>query len=392
MPKTLALILAAGQSARAGGDTPKQYRPIAGQTVLRHGLRTFLAHPGIDACCVVINPADRNLYDAAVARLPLLAPVDGGETRQDSARRGLESLAGESFDRVLVHDAARPFAGTGIIDAVIDALAQHRGVVPVLPVTDTLKRIGNPSNGDVGGNTVLETVDRSSLVQVQTPQGFDYEILLATHRRHAGANYSDDAALLEAEGIPVAAVPGGWENLKLTHAEDFVRAERRHFGAMAVRCSTGFDVHRFGSGDSVTLCGVAIPCDAALIGHSDADVALHALADAIFGAIGAGDIGQHFPPGDERWKDAPSSQFVAHALSLVAEHGGFIEHVDLSIIGEQPKITPHREKMVAALSELLEIPAANIGLKATTTEGLGFTGRGEGLAAQAIVTLRTPRA
>lgn len=381
--ETAALIVAAGRGSRSGLPLPKQYAILGGQPVLRRTAMAFLDHPEIDAVRVVIHPEDRSLCAAALDGLAVLDPVPGGAERADSVRLGLESLEALNPGKILIHDAARPFPGTGTIRAVLDALDRASAAVPVLPVTDTLRR---GADGFSRG-----TVPRDGLYRAQTPQGFRFAAILAAHRAASGPSPTDDAALAEAAGLDVALVPGSEDNLKITNPEDLARAERI-LGARldAVCVGHGFDVHRFGPGDHVMLCGVRVPHDFGLIGHSDADVGLHALTDALLGAIGMGDIGEHFPPSDARWRGAPSELFLAHAADLVARAGGRIDHVDVTLICERPKIGPHKPAMRARLSEILRLPETRVGVKATTTEGLGFTGRGEGLAAQATATVRLP--
>lgn len=376
----VALVVAGGRGSRFGGDLPKQYRLLAGKAVIRHALEAFAAHPAVDAILPVIHPDDGDLFAEAAAGLDLLPPAFGGATRQESVRLGLEALAGRAPDRVLIHDAARPFPGSGLISRVIEALDAVPGAIPALPVADTLKR---GESGQIAG-----TVDRSGLWRAQTPQGFRYKDILDLHRRFQGAELTDDAALCEQAGLAVALVPGSEENQKVTTQEDLIRAERaaRH----EIRCGTGFDVHAIVPGDGVTLCGVKIPGDFALKGHSDADVALHALTDAILGAIGAGDIGTHFPPSDSQWKGAPSDIFLRHAAKLVAERGGRILNVDLTIVCEKPKVGPHRPAMETRIAEILGIDAERVNVKGKTTEQLGFTGRGEGIAAQAAASVEFP--
>jgi 2-C-methyl-D-erythritol 4-phosphate cytidylyltransferase/2-C-methyl-D-erythritol 2,4-cyclodiphosphate synthase len=382
MAECIALVVAAGRGIRAGGTTPKQYRILDGRPVLRWSLERFQRHPRIGAVRVVIQPDDRALYDAAAAGLDLLPPVMGGPTRQDSVRLGLESLAAQPPSTVLIHDAARPFVDDALIDRVLDALASTPGAIPATPVADTIKR-------GVGG-LVGATVDRSDLWRAQTPQGFRFAEILDAHRAAAGAALSDDAAVAERAGLAVALVPGSEANTKLTTDEDLRRAALICEAQAETRIGTGYDVHRVGPGDHVWLCGVKVPHSHGLIGHSDADVALHALTDAILGAIGDGDIGQHFPPSDARWRGAASDQFLAHAASRVAARGGRVVHVDVTIICERPKIGPYRAAMAARLAEILGLDPSRCSVKATTTEGLGFTGRGEGIAAQAVATIRIP--
>ncbi|MCB9948766.1 MAG: bifunctional 2-C-methyl-D-erythritol 4-phosphate cytidylyltransferase/2-C-methyl-D-erythritol 2,4-cyclodiphosphate synthase [Rhodospirillaceae bacterium] len=382
------LIVAAGSGERFGPGLPKQYRTLGGIPILRRSIRAFLDHPGIAGIQVVINPAHRPHYDAAVGGLALPPPVAGGATRQQTTLNGLLALQASAPDLVLIHDAVRPLVDAATITRVIDALGRHRGAVAAVPVVDTLKRAAD--------GLVVGTVDRADLWHAQTPQGFRYADILAAHRAGAAAGLTDDAAVAEQAGIAVAVVLGHADNLKITTEADLDRAERMLGGSRPsparpalpdLRVGNGFDVHRFGPGDQVTLCGVSIPHDAGLLGHSDADVGLHALTDAILGAIGDGDIGQHFPPTDPRWRGADSTVFLAHAASLVAARGGHIAHVDVTLICERPKIGPHRLRMKARLAELLALPADRVSVKATTTEGLGFTGRREGIAAQATATI-----
>ncbi|KAA0683961.1 bifunctional 2-C-methyl-D-erythritol 4-phosphate cytidylyltransferase/2-C-methyl-D-erythritol 2,4-cyclodiphosphate synthase [Roseomonas genomospecies 6] len=383
MSSCIALIVAAGSGQRFGAEQPKQYLDLAGKPVLRHTVEAFLRHPKVSAVRVVINPAFRDLYDAAVAGLDLPEPVAGGASRQDSVRNGLEALADSAPDRVLIHDAARPLIDAATIDAVVAALDSHPAALAAVPVADTLKR------GEAG--LVTGTVDRSGLWRAQTPQGFRFPEILAAHRDAAGLELTDDAAVAERAGLPVALVPAREENFKVTTPDDLTRAARALDDALSdIRTGTGFDVHRFAEGDHVTLCGVRVPHSHALDGHSDADVGLHALTDAILGALCAGDIGSHFPPSDPQWRGADSALFLKHAAELVTARGGRIAHVDVTIICERPKVGPHREAMTARVAEILGMPADRVSVKATTTERLGFTGRGEGIAAQAVATVRLP--
>jgi 2-C-methyl-D-erythritol 4-phosphate cytidylyltransferase / 2-C-methyl-D-erythritol 2,4-cyclodiphosphate synthase len=384
MTNSIALIVAAGSGTRLGGEVPKQYLPLAGRAVLRHSVETFQRHPAIAGVRVVISAEHRALYDSAVTGLSILAPVAGGTSRQDSVRNGLESLADLRPDRVLIHDAARPFLTSEIVDRTLAALNDAPGAVVAVPVTDTLKR---GQDGRVAG-----TVDRSALWRAQTPQAFRYADILAAHRQAKGAAMTDDAAVAEAAGLPVKLVMGADDNFKITTADDLRRAERLvgGGGVQEFRTGTGYDVHRFTTGDGVTICGVRIAHEQSLEGHSDADVGLHALTDAILGTIGAGDLGSHFPPGDPQWRGADSAQFLAHAAGLVAAKGGRIAHVDLTLICERPKIAPHRAAMRARIAAILGLDEGRVSVKATTTEGLGFTGRREGIAAQAVATIALP--
>jgi 2-C-methyl-D-erythritol 4-phosphate cytidylyltransferase/2-C-methyl-D-erythritol 2,4-cyclodiphosphate synthase len=382
MTECVALIVAAGRGTRAGGALPKQYRALGGRPVLRWSLERFGSHPRIGAVRAVIHPDDRALYDEAAAGLDLLPPVHGGATRQESVRLGLESLETLRPKTVLIHDAARPFIDADTIARTIDALAESPGAIVAVPVADTIKR---GESGRVAG-----TVDRTGLWRAQTPQGFRFADILAAHRAAAGADLSDDAAVAERAGLAVALVQGSEMNTKLTSEDDLRRAALLAAAASETRVGTGFDVHAFGPGDHVWLCGVKVPHTQALVGHSDADVALHALTDAILGAIGAKDIGAHFPPSDPRWRGASSDQFLAHAVSLLAARGGSVVHADVTIICERPKVGPHRDAMIQRLAVILGTDPARCSVKATTTEGLGFTGRGEGIAAQAVATIRLP--
>ena len=378
MPRpTLALIVAAGRGHRAGGGLPKQYRRLGGVSVLRRTVELFLAHPRVDAVRVVIQTDDRALYDAAVAGFDLGVPIAGGATRQESVRLGLEAIEG---DLVLIHDAARPFIAHDVIDRVLDALERNDGAVPALAVTDSLRR---------GGTHIDAEVDRDGLFRVQTPQGFRLEAIRAAHRA-IRVEATDDAAVLRAAGGRVVLVEGDEGNMKLTTEGDFARAEARLTAAMTSRTGMGLDVHRFGPGDHVWLCGIAVPHSHGVIGHSDGDVGLHALTDALLGAIGDGDIGQHFPPTDAQWQGAASERFLAHAAERVTARGGRIDHVDITIIAERPKVGPHRDVMRQRIADILRLPVAAVSVKATTTETLGFTGRGEGIAAQAVATVRLP--
>lgn len=382
MSGCIALVVAAGRGSRCGGERPKQYQRLNGRPVLRHSLETFCGHPEVDAVRVVIHPADRALYDEAAAGLDLLAPVDGGAERQDSVRLGLESLQEAAPDVVLIHDAARPFADARLISRVIEALDRHAGAIPAVPVTDTLKR--------GSGGLIAGTVERAGLWRAQTPQGFRFSDLLAAHRRFAGVGLTDDAAVAEQAGLTVALVEGSEDNVKVTTPSDFRRAEIPVNGEF--RNGSGFDVHRFTAGDHVMLCGVAVAHEAGLAGHSDADVGLHALTDAVLGAIGDGDIGSHFPPTDPQWRGAASEIFLAHAGRLVAGRGGRIVNVDVTLICEAPRVGPHRQAMRDRIAAILGIDVGRVGVKGTTTEKLGFTGRREGIAAQAAATVWLPSA
>ncbi len=383
MGSTYALVLAAGRGARFGGDLPKQYLPLAGTSVLRHAVTAFAGHPRIAGVQVTIRPEDRLEYDAALAGFNLFPPVAGGAERQDSVRLGLEALASLKPARVLIHEGARPFPEPAMIDRVLDALDRAPAAIPGLPLGDTIKRV---ADGVVAG-----TVDRGGLWRVQTPQGFHFDAILAAHRAAAGQALTDDAAVAEAAGIAPLIVLGSEGNLKITTTDDLAAAERLLAARQGdVRVGQGFDVHPFGPGDSLMVCGVKIAHSAGVVGHSDADVGLHALTDAVLGAIGAGDIGMHFPPSDPQWKGASSDRFLAHAVGLVRAKGGSVAALDVTIICERPRIGPHRAAMAERLAMIVGIAPDRVSVKATTTEGLGFTGRCEGIAAQAVATVRLP--
>lgn len=379
--RAVALIVAGGSGSRFGGPVPKQYRRLAGVPVLRRTVETFLNHPAVGRVQVVIRAEDAALYADAVAGLDLPPPVIGGADRQESVRRGLEVLAG--VDVVLIQDAARPCVPAPVIDRVLAAVQPGAGAIAALPVADTLWR---------GPDAVCDTlVDRQNLWRAQTPQGFMLTDILAAHRAAEGQGLTDDAAVAAAAGLKVHLVEGSPVSAKITTEVDLIEAETRlRQNLTDIRVGTGFDVHAFADGDHVTLCGLTIPHTRGLAGHSDADVGLHALTDAILGALAAGDIGQHFPPSDPRWKGADSAQFLRHAADLVAARGGVIAHTDVTLICERPKVGPHRAAMQARVAEILGIALDRVSIKATTTEKLGFTGREEGIAAQAVATLRLP--
>jgi 2-C-methyl-D-erythritol 4-phosphate cytidylyltransferase/2-C-methyl-D-erythritol 2,4-cyclodiphosphate synthase len=383
MESVYALVVAAGRGSRFGGDQPKQYLPLGGRMVLHHAVSALAAHPRIAGVQVTIRPEDRDLFDRAVGGLDVLSPVAGGATRQDSVRLGLESLAALRPRHVLIHDGARPFPNAALIDRVIDGLDRAAAAIPCLPVRDTIK------SAEAG--VIRTTVDRSRLWRAQTPQGFHFDAILAAHRAAAGHELTDDSAVAEMAGLTPLLVAGDEDNLKVTTAEDLAAAERLFAARLGdLRVGQGFDVHMFGPGDKVLICGVEIPHGAGLVGHSDADVGLHSLTDAVLGAIGAGDIGGHFPPGDPQWRGAASAQFLVHAADLVRARGGAVAHVDVTIICERPRIGPYRAAMVERVAAILGIAADRVSVKATTTDRLGFTGRGEGIAAQAVATVRLP--
>lgn len=377
-----AVLVAAGRGHRFGGGLPKQYADLAGHPVLRHAALAFVRHPGIDHVVAVIHPDDRELYDKAVAGLDLLPPVAGGGDRQQSVHNGLAALAGIAPDVVLVHDAARPLVSEAVIDRVLQAIGPGNGAMPALAVVDSLRRVDR--------EFVSGEADRDGLWRAQTPQGFPYTEFYAAHAA-AVRGHTDDVSVAAAAGLTVKVVAGDEDNFKITAADDLRRAESI-VGLRRPVCRVGFgyDVHRLGPGDAVWLGGVRIAHDQSLIGHSDADVALHALTDAILGAIGAGDIGTHFPPSDERWRNVESRVFLAEAVDQVQGRGGKLGNLDLTVICERPKIGPHREAIRARIAEIAGLAVDAVSVKATTTEGLGFTGRGEGIAAQAVATVWLP--
>jgi 2-C-methyl-D-erythritol 4-phosphate cytidylyltransferase/2-C-methyl-D-erythritol 2,4-cyclodiphosphate synthase len=378
---SVALLMAAGSGSRFGADRPKQYLSLAGRPVLRHAAEALLRDGGVDAILPVCAADSLALVAAILEGLPTLPPVVGGATRQASVRAGLEALAAHPPERVLVHDGARPVVPPGTVPALLAALERHPGAIPAQPVTDTLKR------GEAG--RIVETVPRAGLFRAQTPQAFRFAPLLAAHRA-ATAEATDDAQLLEAAGLAVALLPGHEQNIKITWPEDLARMEAALTPPLLPRIGTGFDVHRLVAGRPMVLCGVTIPGPMGLDGHSDADVGLHALCDAIYGALAEGDIGRWFPPSEAQWKDADSARFLRHAAGRIAARGGVLANADVTLICERPKITPHATAMRERLAALLEVPLDRISVKATTTERLGFPGRGEGIAAQAAVCLLVP--
>lgn len=374
-----ALIVAAGRGSRAGGGLPKQWRPIAGRRVADWTVQAFADHPLIDTILIVHHPDD----SALVA--PLLGPqvraVHGGATRNASVRAGLEALADDAPDLVLIHDVARPCLPASVIDAVVAALADTPGAAPALPVTDALWQ---GEDAQVSG-----VQDRAGLYRAQTPQGFHYAPLLAAHRAFAG-DAADDVAVARAAGLPVAIVEGHENNLKITHPGDFDRAEKLLRGQMDIRLGNGYDVHRFGPGDHVILCGVKIPHGRGLQGHSDADVGMHAVTDALYGALAEGDIGRHFPPSDMQWKGAASEIFLKHAADLARAKGFAISNIDCTLVCEYPKVGPHAAAMQAEMARIMGLTPDRVSIKATTSERLGFTGREEGIAAIATAALVKP--
>ena len=382
-----AVVVAGGRGLRAGGDLPKQYRQIFGEPVIRPGLAALANHAGVSLVQPVIHADDAALFRAASAGISVLPPVHGGATRQASVRAGLEALQPHGPQLVLVHDAARPFASQALIARAIAAGRASGAAVPVIGVADTVKTV------DAAG-CVTGTIDRAHLRMVQTPQAFGFAALLDAHRKAKAAgrdDFTDDAALAEWAGLKVTTFEGEAENVKLTTDGDFVRAEAAKFAALSdVRMGFGFDVHSFDAGDHVMLGGVRISHPRGLSGHSDADVVLHALVDAILGALADGDIGVHFPPSDPQWRGASSDRFLAFAAKRVRARGGLIAHLDVTIVCEAPRIGPHRDAMRARIAEIAGVAIERVAVKATTSEKMGFTGRGEGMAAFANATVRLP--
>ncbi len=371
-----ALIVAAGSGSRMGGELPKQYRLLGGKPVLRHSAEALAAHPRIASIQVVIGAGQEPLAGAALSGLSTGPLILGGPTRADSVRNGLAEV---EDGVVLVHDAARPFCPPAVIDRLLDALEGHDGAAPVLPVADTLAR---------AGDLLGEPIDRSNAVRVQTPQAFRRDQLRSAYRRWAGVAPTDEATVARAAGLAIAAVAGDPALEKLTDPGDWARAEARLSARLVSQTGMGFDVHAFAGDGPIMMGGIAIPHARGLAGHSDADVVLHAITDALLGAAGLGDIGQHFPPTDPQWQGRSSDRFLLHAAGLIAERGGIIDHVDCTVICESPKVGPHRDAMRSRIADVIGVPPSHISIKATTTERLGFTGRGEGIAAQAVASIR----
>lgn len=374
--KVAAVLVAAGSGIRFGSETPKQFMMIGNKPVVRHAAERLMRHVSL------LQPVgDPQLLGAALHGLPFRGVVAGGASRQESVRNGLEALAADAPDYVLVHDAARPFFPEETIPALLNELRESAGAIPGVAVADTLKRVER--------DVIVDTIPRTGLFRAQTPQAFRFQTLLAAHRSGV-TDATDDASLLEAVGESVAVVPGSDDNIKLTYPEDLIRLERIMAGSSVPRVGTGFDVHAFAEGRTLILCGVPVPHDRGLAGHSDADVGIHALCDAIYGALAEGDIGRHFPPTDANWKDADSARFLRHARDRIAQRGGRLANADITLICERPKITPYAPSMITRLASLLEVGEDRISVKATTTEKLGFTGRREGIAAQAAVSILLP--
>jgi len=385
--RTAAILVAAGRGLRAGTGGPKQYRVIGGQTVIFRAMQPFCTHPGVSVVQPVLHPDDASTFNAACAGLRHQPPANGGATRQASVHAGLEALTSEKPDIVLIHDAARPFVSEALISRAIDAADRTGAAIPAIAVADTIKLI------DADGN-VADTPERARLRVAQTPQAFRYDVILEAHRRAARegrSDFTDDAALAEWAGLTVATFEGDALNMKLTTPEDFVREEARLASLLGdIRTGTGYDVHAFGEGDHVMICGVRVPHTKGFLAHSDGDVGLHALVDAILGALADGDIGSHFPPSDAKWKGASSDQFLKYAVDRVTACGGRIANLEVTLICERPKIGPLRDTMRARIAEISGVDISRVAVKATTSERLGFTGREEGIAATASATIRLP--
>jgi 2-C-methyl-D-erythritol 4-phosphate cytidylyltransferase/2-C-methyl-D-erythritol 2,4-cyclodiphosphate synthase len=376
-----ALIVAAGSGSRLGGDLPKQYRPIGGKAMLAHAVDALARHPRITDVRVVVGAGQESLASDALAGREVGPLIVGGATRQQSVLRGLEALAASGApELVLIHDAARPFCPPDVIDRLLAALRAEAAAVPALPAADTLMR-GK-------GKHLGETVDRTHLNRIQTPQAFHFARILEAHRAKASESFTDDSTLARAAYVGVVRVEGDEALNKITLPGDFVRAEQWLAARLTSRTGMGFDVHAFAGDGPVMIGGIAIPHEHGLAGHSDADVVLHAITDALLGAAGLGDIGAHFPPTDPQWQGASSDLFLRHAAALIAGRGGIVDHVDCTVICEAPKVGPHRDAMRSRIADVIGVPTSHVSIKATTTERLGFTGRGEGIAAQAVATIR----
>ena len=381
--KNAAIIVAAGRGQRVGGEIPKQYLSVGGVPILRHTVNVFMENPAIDYIQVIIHPDDRNLYDEAIGELDLPEPINGGDTRQKSVLNGLEAVSENMPEYVYIHDAARPFLDQITLNNLIEEVENSGAVIPALKVTDTIKYMTN--------DKIDSTLDRNLLYRAQTPQAFRYKAIYMAHRRFENIDLTDDSAIAEKAGLKVRIIDGSENNFKITTKNDMERAELMTGNSYTdVRIGYGIDVHAFENGDHVILGGVKIPHDKKLSGHSDADVALHAITDAVLGAMAMGDIGDHFPPSDDKWKGASSDIFLKHATNFVTEQDGVIANIDVTIICEEPKIGPHRELIRDKISEIMDLDIARVSVKATTTEKLGFTGKKEGIMAQAIATVRLP--
>jgi len=386
-PRTAAILVAAGRGLRAGAGGPKQYRSIGGQPVIYRAMAPFSSHPHVSVVQPVVNPDDADMFNEAVRALPHAPAVKGGATRQASVRAGLEAVASFKPEIVLIHDAARPFVSPALISRAIDAAAATGAAIPAIPVADTIKLVD-------GSGRIEATPERARLRIAQTPQSFRFDAILEAHRRAAREgrdDFTDDAALAEWVGLTVATFEGEAANMKLTTPEDFVREEARLASLLGdVRSGTGYDVHAFGDGDHLMICGIRVPHNRGFLAHSDGDVGLHALVDAILGALADGDIGSHFPPSDMKWKGAASDKFLKYAVERVSARGGRIANLEVTLICERPKIGPLRDQMRARIAEITGLDISRVAVKATTSERLGFTGREEGIAATACATIRLP--
>jgi 2-C-methyl-D-erythritol 4-phosphate cytidylyltransferase/2-C-methyl-D-erythritol 2,4-cyclodiphosphate synthase len=386
-PRTAAILVAAGRGLRAGSGGPKQYRVIGGQTVIFRAMEPFCCHPQVFAVQPVLNPDDTAVFNEAVSALRYQPPAHGGATRQASVHAGLEALASVKPDVVLIHDAERPFVSAALISRAIEAALRTGAAIPAMPIADTVKQVSE--SGDVEA-----TPERARLRIAQTPQAFRYDVILDAHRRAAREgrrDFTDDAAIAEWAGLTVATFEGDAANMKLTTSEDFVREEARLASLLGdIRTGTGYDVHAFGDGDHLMICGVRVPHSRGFLAHSDGDVGLHALVDAILGALADGDIGSHFPPSDPQWKGAASDRFLKYAIDRVTARDGRIANLEVTLICERPKIGPLRDIMRARIAEITGLNISRVAVKATTSERLGFTGREEGIAATACATVRLP--
>lgn len=378
-----AIIVAAGKGERAGASLPKQFVTVGGKALLAHAVSALALHPRIDSLVVVVADGQVDMAQQVLKDQTVDAIVIGGAERQQSVAAGMAAIGDARI--VLIHDAARPFLPSSVIDRLIAALDTADAAIPALSVVDTLAKVGAKTGEELG-----DVVDRNGLIRVQTPQAFRTDAIRDAHNRWTGAAATDDAQMVRAAGYQVAVVEGHAMLEKITQPADFAEAERKWNQRLISRTGLGYDVHRLAAGEDLWLCGVKIDHEKGLSGHSDADVALHALSDALLGALGDGDIGAHFPPSDPQWRGAASHRFVEHAATLIRQAGGVIDHVDVTIICEAPKIGPHRDDMRMAIAGMLAVPITKVSVKATTTERLGFTGRGEGIAAQAAATIRLP--
>ena len=385
MTQCFALVLAAGHGSRFGSDIPKQYTSLGGKPILRYALEALVFHPKIDQVRVVIRPEDEKLYIALSHDLPLMSPVLGGATRQDSTRNGLDSFEKAPPQKILIHDGARPFPSKNLIREIIEQLDSFDAAIPGLPVHDTLKQISET-------NLLEGTIERRNIVRAQTPQGFRYRAISRAHDLAEENLFYDDSEIAKKAGLTVSVIKGDPNNLKITTAEDLIHGSYvLEENVMSFRTGIGFDVHKFGPGDHIVLGGVKIDHNQALIGHSDADVLLHAITDAILGSIAAGDIGTHFPDTDPQWQNVESSIFLKRAGECLSELGGKIINIDATVICEKPKINPYKNAIAANISSVLGLNPACVSIKATTTEQLGFTGRSEGIASQAVVSVSLPQ-